>query len=74
MTSARFHAAGWMPAALTDALNRIETACFTDPLSATAMREEVRAGLRAARDALTDAAASYAAQVAALNTALGLRE
>lgn len=71
MTTARFRAAGWMPAALTDALDRIETACFAD-LAQSAMRTEVREALRQARDALRDANAAYAANVAALNHALSM--
>lgn len=63
-----------MNTALTDALKRIETAYFTEPVNVAVMQPEVRAALRQARDAVTDAQARYAAQVAALNTAPGLRE
>lgn len=72
MTGARFVAAAWMPAAIREALDRIETACFTEPHNAAVMREEVRIALRTARDALTDADAAYRSQIEALNTALRL--
>lgn len=69
MTTARFQPAGWIPAALIDALQRIEEAAFNPNLAPTAAREEIRQALRQARDALTDADATYRANITALNNA-----
>lgn len=76
MNGARFQAAGWIPAALTDALNRIETACFTEPLNTAARRQQPTPlpDPELIRSRLADAEATFAAQVEALNTALKLNE
>lgn len=71
--SATFQRPGFIPAALVDALDRIEQATFNQQLAPTAMREEIRAALRQARDAARDAQTSMDAQAERLNTALGLR-
>lgn len=72
MTAARFQAPGFIPGALIAALDRIEAAAFNANVPPEGMREEIRAGLRQARDAARDAEAAMAASVATLNTAAGL--
>lgn len=71
--NARFDRPSFFPAAITDALDRIESATFAHSLAPSAMREEIRAALRQARDAMRDAQSAMDAQSERLNTALGLR-
>lgn len=72
MNHARFQAPGFFPGAIVAALDRIEAAAFTPDLAASARADEIRDGLRQARDATRDATACLGAAVAQLNTALGL--